>query len=196
MYSLIRSHFSKLIELTDEEFNYFSSLAKFRKLRKKQYLVQAGDICRYESFVIKGCLRAYSVDDKGQEHVVQFAAEEWWIADMNSFLTETAAIYNVDALEDCELLQLDKPSLEKLYIHVPKFERFFRIKVQIAFTGLQQRITASMSETAEQRYLAFIRQYPHLEQRIPQRQIASYIGITPEFLSRLRKNFLKAGTKS
>ena len=196
MYSLIRSHFSKLIELTDEEFDYFSSLAKFRKLRKKQYLVQAGDICRYESFVIKGCLRAYSVDEKGQEHVVQFAAEEWWIADMNSFLTETAAIYNVDALEDCELLQLDKPSLEKLYIHVPKFERFFRIKVQNAFTGLQQRITASMSETAEQRYLAFIRQYPHLEQRIPQHQIASYIGITPEFLSRLRKNFLKAATKS
>jgi len=174
--------------LSDEEFNHFISLAKQRKIRKKQYILQAGDVCRYESFVISGCLRAYYVDDKGQEHILQFAVEDWWIGDMHSFLTETPATYNIDALEESELLQLDKASLEKLYKLVPQFERFFRIKIQNAFIHLQQRIIASMSETAEQRYLQFIEKYAELEQRLPQHQVASYLGITPEFLSRIRKN--------
>ena len=188
MYELIRSHIAKYIQLSDEEFDHFISLSKHRKLRKKQYLVQAGDVCRYESFINSGCLRAYALDDKGQEHVIQFAIEDWWISDMHSFLTETPATYNIDALEDSELLQLDKASLEKLYAAVPKFERFFRIMIQQAFIALQQRITVSMSDTAEKRYLHFINKYPKLEQRLTQLQVAAYLGITPEFLSRIRKN--------
>ncbi len=187
MYDLIQKHLEKYIHLTPEEFKHFISLARLRKLRKRQYLLQAGDVCRYESFVLKGCLRAYTVDDKGQEHIVQFAIEDWWIADLNSFFTQTPATYNIDALEDCELLQLDKPSHETLYKDLPQFERFFRIMIQNAFIALQQRVISGMSITAEKRYLQFVDKYPQLEQRLPQHQIAAYLGITPEFLSRVRK---------
>ncbi len=187
MYALILQNISKHIQLTQEETDYFISVLQIKKLRKKQFLVQEGDVCRYETFVNKGCLRAYHVDEKGQEHIAQFAVEEWWISDMYSFLTSTPAYLNVDALEDSELLCIDKPSLEELYLHVPKFERFFRIILQNAFIAHQQRILANMSKNAEDRYLEFIERYPQLEQRVPQHQIASYLGITPESLSRVRK---------
>lgn len=188
MYELIRSHIASYIDLTEDEFLFFTSLLKHHKIRRKQYLLQAGDLCRYESFVIKGCLRAYSVDDKGQEHVLQFAMEDWWIGDLHSFLTGMPSVYNIDAMEDSEVLQLDKDSLDKLYKTVPKFERFFRLIIQNAFIALQQRVSGTMSEKAEDRYNEFINKYPQLEQRIPQHQVASYLGITPEFLSRLRSN--------
>jgi CRP-like cAMP-binding protein len=187
MYNLLLQNISKYIQLTQEERDYFTSAIQIKRLRKKQYLVQEGDVCRYESFVNKGCLRTYHVDEKGQEHIAQFAIEGWWISDMYSFLTVTPARFNVDALEDSELLCLDKPSLEELYIQVPKFERFFRIILQNAFIAHQQRIIANMSKTAEERYLDFINHYPKVEQRVPQHQIASYLGITPESLSRIRR---------
>ncbi|MBS1599454.1 MAG: Crp/Fnr family transcriptional regulator [Bacteroidetes bacterium] len=188
MVANIRPHIEKHIRLTDEEFDYFISLTKHRKIRKRQYILQAGDVCLYESYVIGGCLRTYYVDDKGLEHILQFAIEDWWVGDILSFLSNTPAKYNIDALEDTELLQIDNSSIEKLYKKVPQFERFFRIKIQNAFIQLQQRIIASMSETAEQRYIHFVEKYPQLEQRLPQHQVASYLGITPEFLSRIRKN--------
>lgn len=187
MYDLILQNISKLIQLTQEEIDYFISVLQIKKLRKKQFLVQEGDVCRYETFINKGCLRAYHVDEKGQEHVAQLGVEGWWISDMYSFLTSTPARLNVDALEDSELLCIDKPSLEELYLQIPKFERFFRIILQNAFIAHQQRIIANISKSAEERYLEFTERYPQLEQRVPQHQIASYLGITPESLSRIRK---------
>jgi CRP-like cAMP-binding protein len=187
MYNLLLQNISKYIQLTQEEINYFTSVIQIKRLRKKQYLVQEGDVCRYESFVNKGCLRTYHVDEKGQEHIAQFAIEGWWISDMYSFLTATPARFNVDALEDSELLCVDKPSLEELYRQIPKFERFFRIILQNAFIAHQQRIIANMSKTAEERYLDFMNHYPQLEQRVPQHQVASYLGITAESLSRIRR---------
>lgn len=187
MYQLIRSNISRFINLTDDEFVFFTSLLKHRKLKKKQYFLQAGDICRYEGFVIKGCLRTFSIDEKGQEHVLQFAIEDWWTGDLHSFLTDTPSAYSIEALEETEVLQIDKESIEKLYATVPKFERFFRILIQNAFIALQKRIINSMSDKAEDRYKEFIKKYPHLEQRLPQHQLAAYLGITPEFLSRIRK---------
>jgi CRP-like cAMP-binding protein len=187
MYDLILQNISKHIQLTQEETDYFTSILQIKKLRRKQFLVQEGDVCRYETFVNKGCLRAYHIDEKGEEHIAQFAIEDWWISDMYSFLTSTPARLNVDALEDAELFCIDKTSLEELYLHVPKFERFFRIILQNAFISHQQRIIANMSKNAEKRYLEFIERYPQLEQRVPQHQIASYLGIAPESLSRIRK---------
>jgi CRP-like cAMP-binding protein len=187
MYDLILQNISKHIQLTQEETDYFTSVLQIKRLRKKQYLIQEGVVSRYESFVNKGCLRSYYIDEKGQEHIAQFAIEGWWIGDMYSFLTSTPARLNVDALEDSELLCIDKPSLEELYLQIPKFERFFRIILQNAFIAHQQRIIANMSKSAEERYLDFIKRYPHLEQRVPQHQVASYLGITPESLSRIRK---------
>jgi CRP-like cAMP-binding protein len=193
MHDLLLQNISKYIQLTQEEIDCFISVIQIKRLRKKQYLVQEGDVCRYESFVNKGCLRAYHVDEKGQEHIAQFAIEGWWISDMYSFLTATPARFNVDALEDSELVCLDKPSLEKLYIQIPKFERFFRIILQNAFIAHQQRIIANMSKTAEERYLDFMNHYPQLEQRVPQHQVASYLGITPESLSRIRRQLTEKG---
>jgi CRP-like cAMP-binding protein len=193
MHDLLLQNISKYIQLTQKEIDYFTSVIQIKRLRKKQYLVQEGDLCRYESFVNKGCLRGYHVDEKGQEHIAQFAIEGWWISDMYSFLTATPARFNVDALEDSELSCLGKPSLEELYLQVPKFERFFRIILQNAFIAHQQRIIANMSKTAEERYLDFMNHYPQLEQRVPQHQVASYLGITPESLSRIRRQLTEKG---
>src|SRR5689334_792184 len=167
MYNLILQNISRYIQLTKEEAEYFISILHVKKLRRKQYLVQEGDVCRFESFVNKGCLRTYQVDEKGQEHIAQFGIEGWWISDLYSFLTATPALFNVDALEDSELFCLDKSSLEELYVQVPKFERFFRIILQNAFVAHQQRIIANMSKTAEERYVDFMNRYPQLEQRVP-----------------------------
>lgn len=188
MYERIRSHIFKHISLSEEEFNTFTSLLKYRKLKRRQYLLQAADICRYEAFVIKGCLRTYITDDKGQEHVLQFAIEDWWAGDLHSFLTGSPSAYNIEALEETELLLLDNDSLEKLYQLVPRFERYYRIIIQNAYIALQKRVLNSMSSIAEDRYLDFINKYPQLEQRLPQHQVAAYLGITPEFLSRIRSN--------
>lgn len=187
MYDLILSNVAQHIELSEAEQQLFVSRLKHRKLRRKQYLLQAGDVSKYENFVVKGLLRAYTVDDKGQEHVAMFAMEGWWISDLYSFLTDTPATLHIDALEDSEVLSIERPDLERLYIEIPKLERFFRILFQNAFVSNQQRILAGISQTAEQRYLAFIRKYPSLEQRIPQHQIASFLGLTPETISRIRR---------
>lgn len=192
MYKLILKNISRFITLDADEEKYFSSLLKVKRLKKKQYLLQEGDISRYEYFVNKGCLRTYSVDEKGQEHIIQFAIEDWWTGDMYSFLTQTPARYTIDALEDTELLCLDKPLLEELYIKVPKFEKFFRHLLQNAFIAVQRRIIESMSLTANERYCRFIENYPLMEQRLPLKQIASYLGITPESLSRIRGMYNKS----
>ena len=188
---LILENISRHIDLHKDEVEYFISLLKQRTIRKRQFLLQSGDTSRHETFVVKGLLRAYTVDKSGYEHVVMFASEGWWISDLYSFLTQTPGSQNIDALEDSEVLQIEKQDLEKLYIEVPKFDRFFRILLQNAFVANQQRILASISQTAEEQYMAFVKKYPSLEQRIPQHQVASYLGITPETISRIRRNLTK-----
>ncbi|AXY75709.1 Crp/Fnr family transcriptional regulator [Paraflavitalea soli] len=187
MYDLILKNIARFIQLTPEETDRFTSVLKPRTLRKRQYLVQAGDVFRYECFVNKGSLRTYHVDNNGQEHIVMFAFEDWWTGDMYSFLSGQPALYNVEALEDVELLLIEKSQLEQLYIDIPKFDRFFRVLLQNAYISMQRRISDNMSLTAEERYLDFINRYPHFEQRLSQKQIASYLGITPESLSRIRR---------
>lgn len=187
MYTLLLDNIKRHIAITPEEEEYFISLLQHRKLRKRQYLIQEGDVAKYENFVIKGCLRAYSVDEKGQEHIIQFAEEDWWIGDMYSYTSGEPAIFNVDALEDSELLQISPENQEQLFKAYPKFERFFRIIIQNGFIALQRRVIANMSQPAEERYLDFAKKYPSILNRVPQHQVASYLGITPEFLSRIRK---------
>jgi CRP-like cAMP-binding protein len=187
MYDLIIANVSRHISLTKEETAYFTSLLKHRRIRKKQYLLQAGDISRFENFVNAGLLRAYTVDTKGQEHIAMFALEGWWISDLYSFLTNTPATQHIDALEDSEVLSIEKSDLENLYEKIPKFDKLFRVLLQNAFVANQQRILAGISQTAEEQYLDFIKKYPAIEQRVPQHQIASYLGITPETISRIRR---------
>ena len=191
MYDLILKNISRFITLSSEEEQYFTSLLKLKKLKKKQYLLQEGDISHHEYFVNKGCVRTYTIDEKGQEHIIQFAIEDWWTGDMYSFLTHTPAKYTIDALEDSELLCLEKSGLEELYIKVPKFEKFFRHLLQNAFVSLQERVIGNLSQPADERYCTFITKYAEMEKRLPLKQIASYLGITPESLSRIRSQYIK-----
>lgn len=187
MYDFIFKNISRHIELTQEEKDFFTGILQLKNLRRRQYFIQEGNVSRSECFINKGCLRAYHIDEKGVEHVIQFGIEGWWIGDMHSFITGKPAKFNIDALEDSELLCIDKNDLEILYEKVPKFERFFRIIIQNSFVVQQERILSNMYQSAEKRYTDFVNKYPQFEQRIPQHQVASYLGISPETLSRIRK---------
>jgi CRP-like cAMP-binding protein len=190
MFELILANVSKHITLTDEEKEYFIPILQPKKLRRRQYLVQAGEPCRYECFVTKGCLRQYYVDDKGLERILSFAVEDYWMSDMYGLITGQPALTNIDALEDCALILIEKNAFEELLVRVPKFERFFRIILQRAFVSHQRRIIENISLQADERYYRFVERYPALEQRLPQKQIAAYLGITPESLSRIRRQRL------
>src|SRR6476660_5785057 len=127
MFDIIRHNIAKHIKLREEEFSYFNSLLKAKRLRKKQFLLEEGEVCNFECFVNSGCLRQYHLDDNGKEHIIQFGIADWWISDQNSFLTGSPSQCFIDALEDSQVLLIEKPSLEKLFTEVPMFERFFRI---------------------------------------------------------------------
>jgi len=187
MFDLLRAHIEKRIHLSDEEFSRCTQFFIPRKVKKRQFLLQEGDICRHIAFVNSGCLRAYTVDHKGEEHIIQFAIEDWWISDLNSYLTGSPATYNIDALQDSEVLLLEKSARDKLLEAVPSIERFFRLLQEANYIATHRRINNSLSASAEERYLQFIKTYPALVEQVPQGHIASYLGITPQSLSRIRK---------
>jgi len=194
--NLILQNLKRHVKLTSEEQEIFCASLKSKKVKRHQFLGEEGEISRYQNFVTNGCLRSYFVDENGFEHNVQFAIEDWWIGDMASFLSKKPGSLYIEALEDSEVLQLDNPTMEYLYIKIPKLERFFRILLQNAFISFEQRIISVISKTAEERYLEFITKYPLMEQRLPQIHIASYLGITPEFLSKIRKKILINSSKN
>jgi len=187
MFEPLRDHIRKRIDLTEEEF--VRSLEYFhpRRLKRHQFLLQEGDVCKHVAFVVSGCLRCYSVDSEGEEHIVQFAIEDWWISDPYSMLTGEPSQYSIDALEDSELLLLEKDSEQRLLRDIPKFERMFRLLLENRFVANQRRITSVLSASAEERYLNFLKMYPAIASRVPQVHIASYLGITPQSLSRIRR---------
>ena len=188
MFELLYQKIKTVIPLTEEEFDYCQSLFVPKKLRKRQYLLQEGDVCRYQAFVEKGMLRSYTTDEKGAEHILQFASEGWCIADLSSYLTGEPSRFHIEALEEAELLLLSRPHWEELMQKVPKLEHYFRILVQNHLVATQKRLMQSLSETAEEKYVQFTHTYPECLQRVPQHMIASYLGVTRETLSRLRKN--------
>ena len=187
MFELIQKNIAKHISLNEEELSYFTSLLQLKRLRKKQFLLEEGEVFQYECFVNSGCLRQYYLDEKGQEHIIQFAISDWWIGDQYSFLTGLPSANFIDAIEESQVLLISKINLEQLYTKVPKFERLFRIAFQNSYVALQRRILSNLSQTAQERYLDFNKRYHEIEQKVPQHQIASYLGITPESLSRIRK---------
>ena len=186
MYEILFQHFNKYVSLRRDEFEVCESLFRYKKFRKHQYILQNGDISRHETFILSGCTRTYEVDDSGQEHIIQFGMETWWVGDLHSFLTNSPSRLNIDCLEDTEVLQILRTEMEKLYDKVPKLERFFRILIQKAYIASMDRIYSNLSKTAHERYQEFIEKYPLIEQRVPNHQIASYLGITPQSLSRIR----------
>jgi CRP-like cAMP-binding protein len=190
-FDLVLQNVARHIQLDSSETEFFTALLRHKTVKRKGYLLRQGEVCRTENFIISGCLRVYSVDENGFEHIVMFGVEDWWVGDLYSFLTQMPSVYFIDALEDTELLQITRDDLDRLYEHVPKFERFFRLILQNAFIAQQRRINQSLSYTAEQKYADFLRHYPRWEQRISQKHVAAYLGITPVFLSMLRRKLAR-----
>ncbi len=187
MFEQLFKSIQEKVQLSEEELEVCKTFFIPKKLRKKQFLLQEGNSSIYNAFVEKGLLRSYTIDDKGNEHIVQFAIEGWWISDLSSFLSGSISNYTIEALENSELLLLTTSSREALMDAVPKFERYQRMLLQNAYIAMQARIASTLTETAEEKYTSLIHTYPGIIQRVPQHMVASYLGLTPETLSRIRK---------
>ncbi|MDY8135433.1 Crp/Fnr family transcriptional regulator [Aquimarina sp. 2201CG5-10] len=183
-------YISNSIDLTQDEVDIITEYTKQRKYLKGQFIVQQGDICRNESFVVNGCAKTFHIDKEGQEHIVTFAIENWWASDFGSFITQTPADYNVQCLENTEVVQFSYESLQIMFDKVPKMERFVRVVSQKAYVASQKRIIRNFSMSAREQYLKFKQLYPQIEQRVPQYMIASYLGITKEFLSKIKSQLI------
>ena len=191
MYESLFPNLKHLIGLTNEEFDTFLGCLQFQKLKRKEILIVEGDICRYAYFIKKGCLRYFHNVD-GQEITGQFFFENAWYTDYESFLLQKPSKQNIDALEPTELVLLPKNELQNLYITIPKFEKFGRIMAETAFIGLRNRTELLTQQSAEERYLSLMKERPKVIERVPQHYIASYLGIKPPSLSRIRKRIMNS----
>ena len=191
-FDLIISNILKHIKLNTSEIDFFISLLEPVTISKREHLVRCGEVCRYDYFVNKGCLKVCYSDNKGVECVIKFAVEDWWVVDLDSFLNCKPSFYYIQAVEDTEVFKLSKSNYDLLYREIPGFQKFSNERWQNGFIALQQRIIQNLSLTAEERYMHFKEKYPNLDQRISQKLIAAYLGITPEFLSVLRKKWATA----
>ncbi|WDF63665.1 Crp/Fnr family transcriptional regulator [Flavobacterium sp. KACC 22763] len=190
-YETLIKHIQDRVELSEEEANLFVSNFKIKKIKKRQFIVQPDFVAKYRNYVVEGALRAYVVNDEGQEHTIAFAIEDWWISDYNSYIYQQPATMFVMALEDAVLLQIDFETEAKLKMANPKFETFFRITAERTAAFFQRRIITNLTSSAEERYDKFINQFPLIANRVPQYALASYLGMTTEFLSKIKNNKLK-----
>ena len=190
MYEVFQKYMDSKIQLSQEQSDWISSLSVVRKLRKHRFLLQEGDICKQHAFVSKGCLRSYSVDNDGAEHIVKFAVEHWWIGDRDSLMSGEPAKLNIDAVEDSEMVLFSKQNFDLICQQIPVFNDMVNNLLQSAYNASQNRILANISLSASEKYENFLQRYPDLALRIPQSMIASYLGISPETLSRVRSQVL------
>lgn len=177
----------KNVKLNEPDKTLIKKLFAHRKYRKHQYIVQEGDVVMHDHFIVKGLARTYRVDERGQEHIVRFTPEDWWAGDLGSLFSQTPTPFNIDCLEDTDLLRIHFSDLETLFEKVPQMNKYFRVLYQKSIVSYNLRLTASLTKTAGERYEEFIKAYPDIEQRVPNHQIASYLGITPQSLSRIRR---------
>lgn len=192
MSQLLINNIQKYVQLNDEEKYMLLSVMQTKKLKKRQFLLQEGDHSKYSAFVTSGCLRSYCIDGNGFEHILQFAIEDWWITDMMSYTSGKPGKLNIDALEDTEVLIISRDDQLALFEKSHKFEKYFRIITENGMVANQQRLLDNLSLPAMERYKNFIQKYPLFMQRIPQVQIAAFLGITPEFLSKIRGQMAKS----
>ena len=186
-YELILKNINRFIDLNPEEQALYTSLLTEKKLKKKEFLLRQGEIAKYDYFTTKGCLKIYKIDKNGTEHISMFAVKDWWSGDMASFITQQPANYFVQALEESEVFMISRKNFDLLFEKIPKFERFYRILYQRSLVSYIQQSDQNISLSAEERYRNFVKKHPTLINRISQKNIAAYLGVTPEFLSVLRK---------
>lgn len=184
---LILNNVQRHVKLKEQEKQFFLSLLETRQLKKKELLLERGEVCRYSTFIISGAMKGYTVDIEGSEHVIHFAVSDWWIADLYSLISQKPAVMYIEALADSQVLMLSRENQELLFSRLPVFERFFRILTENALVASQERLINNLSLTAAERYNHFVGKYPFILQCAPLHTIASYLGITPEFLSKIRR---------
>lgn len=187
MFNLLHNNISRYIDLSEEEFRQFAAPFQSKKYKKRDVILKEGDYCLFEGFVLNGCFKVYYLNENGTEQTLYFAVEGWWITDIDSLINDVPSILNIEALQDSEVLMISKKDKEHLYETMPQIEKLFRVMNQRASVALQRRILSLTGKTADKRYLEFLEKYPGLEQQLTQQQVASYLGITHEFLSKIRK---------
>ncbi len=185
-------YFNRILPVDEKEIAFVEEVFKERRVKKRQFILQEGEICKHNTYVIEGCFRMYLVDPNGKEHNLQFAIENWWIGDIGSFHSNTPSKLYVEAIENSIILQVKKEDQLKLFTNYPKFNQIFRVLAENAMVSLQRRVLQNISSTAEERYLEFLKIHSNLFNRISNVQIASYLGVTPEFLSTIRKKISKS----
>lgn len=186
MYSALYNHINKFIDLSKDEQDLLAPLLKSLSVKKKAFLLEEGQTCRANYFVVKGCLRLYFIDIKGAEQTTQFAIENWWITDLTSFLFQKSSEFYIQAAESTEVIAIEQHHYDEMFNKLPKLERYFRLILQKNHQASQMRIRYLYSQTAEERYRHFNQLFPEFVQRVPQYMLASYLGFTPEFLSKIR----------
>ncbi|WP_440132987.1 Crp/Fnr family transcriptional regulator [Chitinophaga sancti] len=191
MFESFKQYILERSTISESDLLKIEAVCQYKKLRKKQYLLQEGDVWKYNAFIVKGCLRTFHVDDKGNEHILNFAIENWWTGDRESLQSGLPSIYNIEALEDAEIILITKDNFDQLCKEIPAFNDMINAILQKSFVASQGRIQTFLSLGAEEKYQRFIEKYPQLALRVPQGMIASYLGITAETLSRVRKNRTK-----
>ena len=191
MFEVFAKYLQNQIQLSDAELEMIREVCVVRRLRKNQYLLQEGDVWRFNAFITKGCLRTYSINDKLHEHIINFAIENYWIGDRESLLTGTPSRFNIDAIEDSELMLISKDDFAILMKKIPQFQDLVNLIIERSFVASQDRINTSISLNAEEKYANFMEKQSQIAIRVPQHMVASYLGITPETLSRIRKMSLK-----
>lgn len=187
MSKALRQHFEKIIPITDQEFEHVLSHFTVRRFRKHQFVVQAGSLVEFDHFVVSGLLTATYMNDKGKEHIVQFAMEDWWVSDYHAYVNQARATLNIECMEDTELLCLSFENKNKLCTELHALEHFFRVKSQSGYIALQKRILSLLNDDAHARYTQLLEQYPLLAQRLPKTLLAAYLGVSRETLSRFAK---------
>jgi CRP-like cAMP-binding protein len=191
MFAIFRNYLKSKADFSDEDLGKIEAVCIFKKLRKRQYLLQEGDVWRYIGFVCTGFVRTYSVDSKGQEHIISFAPENYWTGDRESLASGNPSVYNIDALEDSQIILINKDNFENLCRDIPLFNEMINTILHRSFVAAQSRINAAISLSAEEKYYHFLQKYTAIVDRIPQHMIASYLGISAETLSRIRSQAAK-----
>ncbi|MGN7758948.1 Crp/Fnr family transcriptional regulator [Chryseobacterium sp. 22532] len=186
----LKKHIRAYIEISDEKLEKYCSAFRIQKIKKKDFLLKEGDICEAEGFVLSGCFKVFRTDKNADEQILYFGVEDWWISDIDSFINQIPSQLNIQAIEDSEILLISKEDKERLYREIPEIERLMRLKFQMSIIALQRRIVDNLSKPSDERYQDFLKEYPKTAHRLTNIQIAAYLGVTPEFISRIRRKIV------
>ncbi len=186
----LKTHIREYVDISDEKLERYCNAFILRKIKKKDFLLKEGDICEFEGFIVNGCFKVSHTDRNASEQILYFGIENWWISDIDSFINGIPSKLNIQALEDSEILLISKENKERLYQEMPEIERLMRLKFQMSIIALQRRIIDNLSKSSEERYIEFLKDYSKTAHRLTNIQIAAYLGVTPEFISRIRRKIV------